>query len=313
VRPLLTPSNQWYPGRQVTRPPYLFSSLCTLLLTGITQVGIAQEFGGVPPWGREKPTHFTGEIRRNETFEQQIGGGLTFTLTGDEIHVGRSGDDYSSCATGPLHGPSPTDFMAWHFQGGTQSPGGIGTKRWINFALNEEGNRVMCEQVEAASQGKDTYQDPITGRCWFVPLGVKISDDSPDQQVIEEMKFEGECALHGGLELWRLPIAYTISSNFSGWATICSGARGMPELSRTGDSYHVVIGEQSTVHTSSELRWDSRGARFVSPQGAVIPTNGPERKIWGWQSGYSSCGPFQSFFVGTASQYRSHTLNPLLR
>ena len=186
-------------------------------------------------------------------------------------------------------------------------------KRWINFALNEEVDRVLCDQADAAIQGKDTYEDPITGRCWLLPLSVKLSDDPPDQQAIDEMKFEGECALHGGLELWRLPVAYTISNNFTGWATVCFAARGMPELPRTGDRYHVRIGEESTLHTSSELRSDSRGASFVSPNGSLIATKGPKRKIWGWQNGYSSCGPYQSFFVGTASQYRNHILNPLLR
>jgi hypothetical protein len=172
---------------------------------------------------------------------------------------------------------------------------------------------VMCEQVEAAAQGKDTYEAPVTGRCWFVPLSVKLSNGSPDEQEIDEMKFEGECALDGGLELWRLPVIYTIPNNFSGWATVCFGAGGMPELPRSGDRYHVLIGRESTIHTSSELRWDSRGAGFISSKGAVIPTDGPQRKIWGWQNGYSSCGSYQSFFVGTGNQYRSHTVNPMLR
>ena len=108
---------QCYRGLKMTRSLYLPSSLCAALLIGLPQFGIAGEFGGLPPWGREKPTHFSGEVRRGETFDQPIGGGLTISLTGGwEIQVGRSGNDYSECATGPLHGPTPKEFMAWHFQ-----------------------------------------------------------------------------------------------------------------------------------------------------------------------------------------------------
>lgn len=298
----------------MTRSLHLPSWLCAALLPALSQFGIAQEFGGLPPWGREKPTHFSGDVRRGGTFEQPIGGGLTISLTGGwDIQVGTPGHDYSECATDPLHGPTPRQFMAWHFRGDIQSPGGVGDKRWIDFVLNDEDNRVSCAAVEAAAQGKDTSEAPFTGRCWFVPLSVKLSDGPPDQQEIDEMKFDGECALHGGLELWRLPVTYTISDNFTGWATVCFGTRGMPELKRTGDTYQVLFSKQSTIRTSSELRWDSRGAKFVSVGGAVIPTKGPQQKIWGWQNGYSSCGPYQSFFVGTRFQYRTHTLNPLLR
>jgi len=310
----LMPINQCYLGRQVIRPPYLFRFLCAVLLIGLPKMGTAQQFGGSPPWGREKPTHFSGEIRRGETFTQPIGDGLSFSVTEEwEIRVGRLGNDYSDCATEPFHGPNAKDLMAWHFQGGTLGPGGIGQKRWINFTPNDEDNRVQCEQVEAALQGKDTFENRITGRCWFTPLSVKLSNDPPDRQSIDEMKFEGECALHGALELWRLPVTYTISSGFTGWATICFGARGVPELPRTGDRYHLVIGKEPTLHTSSDLRQDSRGARFELRNGTAIAADGPHQMIWGWMNGYASCGPFQSFFVGTASQYRSQASNPLLR
>ena len=84
---------------------------------------------------------------------------------------------------------------------------------WINFVLNDEDNRLLCAQVEAAAQGKDTSQAPITGRCWFVPLSVKLSDGPPDQQVIDEMKFNGQCTC---MEAWNYgacpsPIGFRIT------------------------------------------------------------------------------------------------------
>src|SRR5262245_46288939 len=42
-----------------------------------------------------------------------------------------------------------------------------------------------------------TFDNRVAGRCWFTPLSVKLSEDPPDRQAIDEMRFEGECALHG--------------------------------------------------------------------------------------------------------------------
>ncbi len=300
------------------RPLYPFAPLCAVLLIYLLPIGIAQEFGGSPPWGPEKATHFTGEIRRGEAFNQPIDGGLSFTLAPLdgywEAGVGGAGNDYSRCATPPFHGPNARDVMAWHFRAATAGgPGGMGQKRWIDFVLNDEDDRVQCDQLESALQGKDTFENRIGGRCWFIPLSVKLSDDPPDRQAIDEMKFEGECALHGALELWRLPVTYTISNSFAGWVMVCFGAKGQPGLPRTGDRYHLLVSKQATVDTSSDLRQDSRGARFELRNGTAIPADGPRQRIWGWMNGVATCGPFQSFFVGTASQYRNHASNPLLK
>jgi hypothetical protein len=298
--------------------PYPFALLCALLLIYLPQIGIAQEFGGSPPWGTEKPTHFTGEIRRGQTFKKPIGGSLSFTLMPRdgywEAGVTGSGNDYSRCATPPFRGPNPKDVMPEHFQGGTANGAwGVGQKRWIDFVLNDQDDRVQCEQLSSALQGKDTFENRISGRCWFTPVTVKLSDDRPDRQAIDEMKFEGECTLHGALELWRLPVTYTVSDGFTGWVMVCFGAKGQPELPRIGNRYHLLVSKLPIVHTSSELRQDSRGAKFELRNGTVIPAGGPGQGIWGWMNGYATCGPFQSFFVGTASQYRDHASNPLLK
>jgi hypothetical protein len=294
------------------------SLLGAVLMLSLAQTSIAQQFGGSLPWGLEKPVRFTGEIRRGEAFSKQIGDGLSFTLTPYDGYwqagVSGSGHDYSDCATPPLHGANPKHVMAWHFRDGAAGViGGLGQKRWIDFVLNDEDNRVQCEQVQPALHGKNTFDNRISGRCWFTPLAVKLSADPPDRQAIDEMRFEGECALHGALELWRLPTTYTIDRDFTGWVTICFEARGQPGLPRAGDRYQLQVSRSPNVNTSSELRRDLRGARFEFGDGAAIPTDGPRQRIWGWASGYATCGPFQSFFVGGRSQYRSSAANPMLK
>ncbi len=300
------------------RPPYPFAPLCAVLLIYPPPRSIAQEFGGSPPWGPEKAAHFTGEIRRGEAFHQPIGDGLSFTLTpldgGWEAGVSGSGRDYSSCATPPFHGPNARDVKAWHFRGAAaDGPGGMGRKRWLDFVLNDEDDRVQCGQLESALQGKDTFENRIRGRCWFAPLSVKLFDDPQDRQAIDEMRFEGECALHGAWELWRLPVTYTIPDGFAGWVTVCFGAKGQPGLPRTGDRYQLLVSKLPIVYTSSDLRQDSRGARFEWRDGTAVTGDGADQGIWGWASGVAACGPFQSFFVGTATQYRNRAPNPLLK
>jgi len=298
------------PAQRVTLMAVL--ALCTGPAAG-------QEFGGSPPWGPETPTHFTGEIHQGESFEQAIGDGLYFFIEthdgywSDGVSRSGGGDDYSRCVTPPFRGPNARDIMAWHFQRGDAGPGGVGQKREIVFVLNDEDARVQCADLELALQGKDTFENRISGRCWFQPLSVKLSEDPPEKQTIEEMKFEGECALHGALELWRLPVSYRIADGVTGWVTVCFGSKGQPGLRKDGDRYHLLISKQGTVHTSSILRMDRRGAKFERKNNATIPIDGPQQRIWRWMNGYATCGPFQSFFVGTADQYRNHSENPMLK
>jgi hypothetical protein len=277
-----------------------------------------QGFGGSPPWGLEKPTNFSGEVHHGEGFNHPIGNGLSLSLTprdGDlEASIrSSSGGDYSSCATPPFHGPNPRELMAWHSRS-DRGPGGVGQKRWIDFVLSDEDNRLQCEQVDLALQGKNTFENPISGRCWFRPLSVKLSDGPPERQTIEELKFDGECALHGALELWRLPATYVIDDGFAGWVTVYYREKDQAGLSRSGERYLLRATKSTAVHTSSDLRQDSRGAKFTLPNGHPVPTQGRNRMIWGWQTGDADmCSPYQSFFVGTRDQYAKADKNPLLQ
>ncbi len=292
-----------------------------VLVFGIASGAIAsgQGFGGSPPWGPEKPTHFTGEVHQGEGFDYPIGNGLSFDLTLLDGYweagvSSSSGGDYSICATPPFRGPNAREIMAWNFQDKSGiSPGGVGEKRWLEFVLSGEDDRVQCEQVDLALEGKDSFENRISGRCWFRPLSVKLSGGPPDREAIDELKFEGECALHGALELWRLPATYVIPRNVTGWVTVCFGAQGQPELPRNGDEYRIVIRKLATVRTSSVLRQDSRGAKFQLADRKAIPTEGPGQRVWGWVSGYATCGPFQSFFVGNSGEYQRNTSNPALK
>jgi hypothetical protein len=291
-------------------------------LINLGRIGSGQSFGGSPPWGPEQPVSMGGELRAGQTFKNPIGDGLSLILALDgdewdiEVTPSVAGDDYSRCVNPPFHGPNAKQIMAWHFQSGRKAtPGGVGEKRWIDFVLSAKDHRMECANLEIALQGKDTaWGSHISGRCWFRPVSVKLGDGILDQQVIESLKFEAACALHGAWELWRLPSTYVIDDGFTGWVTVYYREKGKAELSRSGDRYVLPVAGSTNVHTSSDLRQDSRGAKFVWTDGRSISAAGVDRMIWGWQVGDADmCSPFQSFFVGTSDQYRKAGKNPALK
>jgi hypothetical protein len=282
----------------------------------------AQTFGGAPPWGPEKPVRFKGQLRRGETFERPIGNGLSFKVrpSGEDWDVvvtpTNTDDDLSSCVTPPFQGPHARHIMAWHFGANNeQSPGGLNVERGIDFVLNSKDSEAECQSLDPLLNGQDSdWGAHITGRCLFRPLTVKLSNAPADRQVVEALTFDGECALHGAWELWRLPVTYVVPEGFSGWVTVYYMEIEQPEIPKKGDRYLVTLTRSGTVHTSSlDLRADLRGALFVTKNGTAIAKEGPGQRIWDWQAGdLSQCSPYQSFFVGTAGQYRNKGQNPVL-
>jgi hypothetical protein len=311
------------------RASILSVAICAALAIPSGRVAFAQSFGGSPPWGPEKPILIRGELRQGQTFEYPIGNGLSLTLTpNDEWELGvapsSGGDDYSGCVNEPVYGPKASEIMAWHFQpkNAQITPGGVGQKRWFDFVLSSEDNTTECNNLDIGLHGRTEREKEsalsewgthVSGRCWFRPVSVKLSDGPLNQQVIESMKFEAECALHGALELWRLPATYVIADGFTGWVTVYYRQKGQPELPRRSDRYLVEIGKLAAVYTSSDLREDSRGAKYASKDGKGYATHGHDQMIWGWEVGDAeSCSPYQSFFVGTGEQYRKSGPNPVL-
>jgi hypothetical protein len=301
-------------------PEVFAAALCSASL--MPGPALAQAFGGSPPWGPERPVSFSGAIRPGATFEYPIGAGLAVKLVpvGDawEIDVGRPGnnEDYASCANPPFHGPSPKEITALHFTG-DQGPQhwGVGQKRWIDFVLTPADLKLECLSLELALKGDDSdWRSRVTGRCWLRPLSVKLVDGVSNTKSIDTLKFDGECALHGAWELWRLPTTYVIADGFKGWVTVYYRNKGKPELLHDDNQYILHVTEPAMIYTSSDLRQDRRGSRFVWSDARTIPTEGRTRMIWDWQAGDAdACAPFQSFFVGTADQHRSAGQNPALK
>jgi hypothetical protein len=307
-------------GEEMSRLRSTFvAAFCAVLVAHLGRIASAQTFGGAPPWGPEKPTAIRGETHPGERFERPIGNGLSLVLTQVgvewEIEVTPSGggDDYSRCVTPPFHGPNPKDIGAWDFQAGDGvTPDGVGQKRWIDFVLTPEDHRLECQNVDLALKGEDSaWGTHITGRCWLRPVIVKLATGVSNQQFIDSMKFEAECALHGAWELWRLPATYVIGDGFTGWVTVYYREKGKTALTRSGDRYVLPVSDSPTVHTSSDLRQDFRGARFTWTDGRPVSAEGGNRMIWGWQTGDAEmCSPYQSFFVGTSDQYAKAGASP---
>jgi len=311
-------------GQEMSRLLRTFiAAFCGAAVTHPGRIASAQTFGGTPPWGPEKPIPIRGETHPGEKFESPIGNGLSLVLKpvgGEwEIEVTPSGsdDDYSGCVSPPFHGPNPKDIGAWDFQAdhGIRSPGGMAQKRWIDFVLTPEDQKTECANMDIAVQGKDSaWGSHITGRCWLRPVAVKLAAGVSNQPSIESMKFDAECALHGAWELWRLPATYVIGDAFTGWVMVYYREKGKPELTRSGDRYVLPVAGSATVHTSSDLRQESRGAKFAWTDGRPVSAEGRNRMIWGWQAGDADmCLPYQSFFVGTSDQYAKAGENPALK
>jgi hypothetical protein len=228
-----------------------------------------------------------------------------------EIQIGPAlGTDYTGCVTPPFHGPHPRDLTARHFESPGGWPGGIGEKRWLDFDLTGEDYDTDCAAMQKELRGEDTL-DPrrASGRCWLRPLTVK-----PKPPSIDSLTFDGECALHGALELWRLPATYVIPDSFTGWVTIYYRQKGQPDLPRKDGRYALTIPATGTVRTSSDLRQDLRSALFSTALGKPLPLNGVARSIQGWQVGDAdSCSAYQTFFVGTRAEFGKLPQNPALK
>jgi hypothetical protein len=288
--------------------------LRVLCAAALAVLAHAQGFGGSPPWGPEKPVHFQGEINQSGSFEHPIGEGFYFQLSstayGFSLGVlGKNPDRVVPNCEWPLHGPRPDEIEAWDLLPTNRGYGrGFGDKRWLE---------CMWLGPDNQPHGSETYMTfrdhppSVNGLCWLRPLDAKIHHSSElNADVIDWMQFDGECALHGGWELWRLPATYVIPPDFSGWVAICFQGVGQPELKPENNRYLIPV-SGSRIKTSSNLRNDSRGAKFVSPDGSELPAKGKDRTIWGWTITGS---PAQVFFVGTNEQYVQHRRdNPVLQ
>jgi hypothetical protein len=298
-------------------------------------------YGGEPPWGGEQPARIAGEVRRGETFQQPIGDGLYLRLAPEEgigwrIEIGpatRAGrsdrdNDFARCVTGPAHGPTAMDIEGWHFRndnntGPRERPEtpGIGEKRWFDFVLTRQDMEIECDTLDRAlylwsnpaakARAEGAVGARRSGRGWLKITGMKLGNlVAGEHASIESMTFEAEVALHGALELWVLPATYVIPDDFSGWVSIYARQAGQPASPQSRDRYVFRVSGDGVVRTSSELRIDRRGARFVSPDGKAIATQGAGRKIWGWQVD-GNCSPYQTFFVGTRDQFRKSPRSPV--
>jgi hypothetical protein len=314
-------------------PALLFSAM--LFATLFAPVSAAQSFGGSPPWGTEKPVHIKGEVQKGNSFEHPIGRDLSlYVLSLNDafkIAVWRTAageaDDFTRCATGPFHGPNPTEIMAWHFAKDKPFPGRVGEKRWFDFALSPEDHEEQCRYLDCLLYPSN--QDPacrqptrgigagISGRGWLQITGIKLGDAQPGKEaVLLSMTFEAECSLFGALQLWILPATYIIPDDFAGWITVYHSERDAPKLPLAGNRYTLKVNKSGIVHTSSNLRSDLRGARFLSSGRKVLPmgASGRGMRCYGnWSIGDSAGNhSVQSFFVGTEDELRRNPVNRLL-
>jgi hypothetical protein len=287
-----------------------FSPLCT---SKVLLLLVSQAYGGQPPWGFEPPVHIQGVLHRGEGFEKAIGRGLFLRLVPDdqgwEMEVGDQSDDFTGCVTPPFHGITARQIEGWHFRTDDNKAArpatefltpGINDKRWFDFALTAGDNRKACDNP-------DDFTRYASGRGWFAITAMTLGNLVPGQQAwIESMQFEAELSFTGALELWRLPGRYTVPGGYTGWVRVHFNEKGAPPSPKGGDRLLLTVPASGVLHTSTELRSDSRDAEYFFAGGAPILLSGIHQQIWNWLVvNAGDCGAYQTFFVGTKQQFES--------
>jgi hypothetical protein len=228
----------------------------------------------------------------------------------------------------PLHGSTEREIQGWHLRNDDNTGArdrsttpGVGEKRWFDFVLTREAMTIECDNL---GRMQYPYNDPVerakgerawgalrSGRGWLTITDLTLANlVQGEHAAIGVMRFEAEVALHDALELWSLPATYVIPDNVCRWVALYERRPRAPALSQAGDHYVIRINGPGLLETSSELRGDLRGARFVSTNGKSLPTQGASTKMWARESVVGSCGPVQSFFVGTREVYHRVPKSP---
>ena len=291
-----------------------------------------QAYGGQPPWGLEQPVRIRGGIHRGDKFEKQIGRGLYLRLVPDDegwqIEVGDQHDDFTGCVNPPFHGITPMQIEGWHFRTDDNTAArpssdflspGVGEKRWFDFVLSADDNKKECDNLSAALYINDEKNPEhvralsdmgqyTSGRGWLAITAITLGNLVPGQQAwIESLQFEAELSFTGALELWKLPSRYVILKGYTGWVRVHYNEKGAAPSPKK-DGYQVLqIPSSGVLHTSAELRTDSRDAQYIFSDGAVASASGTHRQIWAWTTVFAGdCGgTYHLFFVGTKQQYAS--------
>jgi hypothetical protein len=301
---------------------------------------VVPPFGGKPPWGLEKPVRIVGKVHHGELFEKAIGAGLLLRLApyddaGWRIEVGvqepGASTDLARCVNPPFHGITRMDIEGRHFRTDDNTAArasdefltpGVGGKRWFDFVLSQKDSDTECKNLDGmlyiydeknpeSIRAQSEWGSHISGRGWLKITGMELGNLLPGQQArIESMSFEAEVALHGALERWKLPATYVVPEGFTGWVTVYHRQKGAAALTQSGDHYILRLDRSGVVRTSSELRSDRHGARFVSTNGRSISTQAASSRIRGWEAGVRDCAPYQGFFIGTREQFERSSEKP---
>jgi hypothetical protein len=284
-------------------------------------------YGGEPPWGLEKPVHISGTVRRGEVFERTIGRGLYFILV--PIRETTEGTAWKITVTDGPGGPTGsgsndllTNFAGCHGDSEPQreinmeNPG-VGKRIELSFNLTEGRTKRWLEEIERFCECGSWPNDcwlPVSrdipkrvnhpkvdiesgGRLVFVVTGI-----NPDGNASEpSLQFEVDLSYTAALEPWELPALYVIPAGYKGWIRVYVNEDGAPPLPKRGEFYVVRIPRSGVFHTSSKLREDYGGSKYVFTDGMPMKQPVWEGKQLECSSAYASQ---HVFFVGTDDEYK---------
>lgn len=163
---------------------------------------------------------FSGQVKKGEPFEKDIGGGLVFRLVPNElgwdISIGTKDildDNFCSVVTPPYHGTNMIDIQGWHFRNsdnsGPNEPGPKnvnvpGEEREFLFVLNRPDFKTALDDLQkmlwsysfTETQVKDAaiqHEKLRKGHGVLTAHDLKLNHLEPGQQAgIDAMKFDVE-------------------------------------------------------------------------------------------------------------------------
>lgn len=165
---------------------------------------------------------FSGSVMAEQMFRQAIAPGLFFVVSpiqsqdstgfGWRLGVEPAGgsDTFERCVTLPLHGPTPSDILAWQFV--TENNEALPAAqlvpfktRLFRFVLNAADQKRACDELDVAAAGPRTgpdgnetigtpgYREPPLGTARVVLQNIQLADVGKGKHArFESVSFEAQ-------------------------------------------------------------------------------------------------------------------------
>jgi len=173
----------------------------------------------------QPPVRISGSVQAEQTFRKEIGAGLFFVVAPiksvDSTGFGWSlgvepadgSDRFERCVATPLHGPTPSDVLAWEFV--TEENENLPEpelaplkKRVFSYVLNAADQKKACDELDVVAYGRPAigkdgaesigtpgYREPPLGTATVTLKTIQMTDVGKGKHArFESLSFEAEFA-----------------------------------------------------------------------------------------------------------------------